>query len=184
MKRNNSQKKIISPRLFLCIAAILALACVTAPRASAAGENACATSPQGRQFDFWLGDWDVTYPGAFRASHSKVSLALGECMIVEQWDGGEGHSGENMFAYSADDKSWHGMFVDNEGRVHVFSGKVASGSAEFEGTSRGPNGESVSNRIRVIRLSADKVEQTWEKSSDNGATWGVVFRGEYSRKGS
>ena len=74
------------------------------------------------------------------------------------------------------------MFADNKGRVHVFtSGKVASGTAEFEGTGRGPNGESVLNRVKVIRLNPNKVEQTWEKSTDNGANWNVVFRGEYSR---
>jgi hypothetical protein len=38
------------------------------------------------------------------------------------------------------------------------------------------------NRVKVIRLNPNKVEQTWEKSNDNGATWSVVFRGEYSRR--
>jgi hypothetical protein len=75
-----------------------------------------------------------------------------------------------------------GMFADNEGRVHVFtSGKASDGSAEFEGTSHGPDGESILNRVKVIQLNLNKVEQTWEKSADNGATWNVVFRGEYSR---
>jgi hypothetical protein len=74
------------------------------------------------------------------------------------------------------------MFADNEGRVHVFSsGKIADGSAEFEGTSHGPNGESILNRVKVIRLNSNKVEQTWEKSNDNGTNWNVVFRGKYSR---
>jgi hypothetical protein len=74
------------------------------------------------------------------------------------------------------------MFADNEGRVHVFtSGKASSGSAEFEGTSRGPSGKTVLNRVRMVRLSPNKVEQTWEKSSDNGLTWNLAFRGEYSR---
>jgi hypothetical protein len=91
------------------------------------------------------------------------------------------NTGENMFAYSSDDKNWHGMFADNQGRVHVFEGKVASGSAEFYGPSRGPNGESVLNRIKVVRISADKVEQSWEKSTDSVA-WAMQFRGEYSRK--
>jgi hypothetical protein len=74
------------------------------------------------------------------------------------------------------------MFADNEGRVHVFtSGTVESGIAEFEGTSHGPNGESVLNRVKITRVNSNKVEQTWEKSNDNGATWNVVYRGEYSR---
>jgi hypothetical protein len=111
-----------------------------------------------------------------------VTLSRDKCLVVENWDGGRGHRGQNVFGYSADDKSWYGMFADNEGRVHVFtSGKVADGTAEFEGTSRGPNGESILNRVKVTRVSSNKVEQTWEKSSDNGANWHVVFRGEYSR---
>ena len=61
-------------------------------------------------------------------------------------------------------------------------GKVTPGFAEFNGTSRGPNGEAVLNRVRLVRITGDKVEQSWEKSADNGATWTMEFRGEYSRK--
>jgi hypothetical protein len=87
-----------------------------------------------------------------------------------------------MFAYSSDDKSWHGMFVDNQGRVHILEGKVAAGAAEFTGPSSGPDGRTVLNRIKVARLAANKVEQSWEKSTDNGVTWTMEFRGDYSRK--
>jgi hypothetical protein len=75
------------------------------------------------------------------------------------------------------------LFADNQGRVHVFtSGKVTDGTAEFEGTSRGPNGETILNRVKIARLNPDKIEQTWEKSNDNGATWNVAFRGEYTQR--
>lgn len=141
----------------------------------------CTVNTESRQFDFWLGEWDVTYPGAVKPSSSKVYLDLDQCMLVESWDGGKGHKGKNMFAYSPDDKHWHGMFADNEGRVHVFEGTVVSGVAELQGPSRNEDGKVVLNRIRVTRLSADKVAQTWEKSSDSGATWTIAFRGEYSR---
>jgi len=142
----------------------------------------CAANSENRQLDYWLGNWKIGAAGSSGNAHSTVSLSLDKCLVVENWDGGRGHYGQNIFGYSADDKSWYGMFADNEGRVHVFtSGKVSSGSAEFEGTSRGPNGESLLNRVKVIRVGPNKVEQTWEKSSDNGVTWNVVFRGEYSR---
>jgi hypothetical protein len=74
------------------------------------------------------------------------------------------------------------MFADNQGRVHVFvNGKVASGSAEFSGPSQGTDGETIVNRVRIVRIGPDKVEQIWEKSSERGATWTTEFRGEYSR---
>lgn len=84
--------------------------------------------------------------------------------------------------YSSDDKGWHGMFADNKGRVHIFEGKVRPGSAEFLGPSTSQDGQAVLNRIKIVQISADKVQQTWEKSSDEGATWTIEFRGEYSRK--
>ncbi len=103
-------------------------------------------------------------------------------MVVESWDDGKGHAGKNLFAYSADDKRWHGMFADNRGRVHIFQGRVNEGSAEFSGPSRGPDRQTVFNRIKIVRMGRNKAEQSWEKSKDNGATWILEFRGEYSRK--
>jgi hypothetical protein len=132
--------------------------------------------------DFWLGDWTISFAGAPSAATSKVSLDLDKCLVIESWDGGKGHTGKNMFAYSSDDQTWLGMFADNQGRVHIFAGKVTNGAAEFTGPSHGRDGESVLNRIRVRRISDTQVQQSWEKSTDNGATWTLEFRGEYSRK--
>jgi hypothetical protein len=167
---------------------ILLVACAgvflsVAARAFPSDSEPCSTNPDSRQLDFWLGDWSVGGPGAGPSAVSKVSAELDRCMVVERWDGGRGHRGENIFGYSPDDKSWHGLFADNTGRVHVFvNGKVATGTAEFTGPSRGPNGETILNRVRIKRVGADKVEQTWEKSADKGATWKLEFRGEYLRK--
>ena len=149
---------------------------------AAAGSHSCTPNSENRQFDYWLGNWKIGAEGSSGNAHSSVTLLLDKCLVVENWDGGRGHYGQNIFGYSADDNRWYGMFADNEGRVHVFtSGKVADGKAQFEGKSRGPNGESILNRVRVVRQNPNKVEQTWEKSNDKGATWNVVFRGEYSR---
>ncbi len=172
-------KSLASKSIFLAI--LFGLAFATNSLAASDGD-ACAASPANRRLDYWLGNWRIGAEGSSGNAHSTVALSLDKCLVVENWDGGRGHRGQNVFGYSADDKSWYGMFADNEGRVHVFtSGKVADGTAEFAGTSRGSNGESVLNRVKVTRLTSDKVEQTWEKSRDNGATWNLVFRGEYSR---
>ena len=144
--------------------------------------TSCAANPESRQLDYWLGDWKIGAEGSGGNAHSTVGLSLDKCLVVENWDGRRGHSGQNIFGYSVDDNSWYGFFADNEGRVHVFtSGKVSAGSAEFEGPSRGPNGATVLNRVKVTKLGPNKVEQTWEKSTDKGITWNLAFRGEYSR---
>jgi hypothetical protein len=170
-------------RCFLFFAALGALQGIATYAFGASDPAPCSTNPEVRQLDYWLGDWTVAGPGSSSSSTSKVYLSLDKCLFVESWSSSRGHAGENMFAYSADDKQWHGMFVDNQGRVHVFvEGKVSPGVAEFTGPSRGPKGEKVLNKVRVIRVSPNKVEQTWEKSTDKGASWTTVFHGEYSRR--
>jgi hypothetical protein len=144
--------------------------------------GACATAEHHR-LDFWLGDWVISAPGGAAGSTSTVSFSLDKCVVVERWGDGEEHKGENLFGYSADDRSWHGFFADNRGRVHVFvDGKVTAGVAEFRGPSTAEDGHTVVNRVRIILNHPNKVEQIWEKSIDNGATWTTAFRGEYTRK--
>lgn len=174
-----------SPRWLTGVFFLLVAGCffVTAPSSFAVGApETCSENAGNRQLDFWLGEWTVKYPGMPGGANSNVRLELDKCMIVESWDSGKGHRGENMLAYSSDDKKWHGIFADNQGRVHVFEGKAADGSAEFLGSSVGPKEEAELNRIKVVRLTADKVGQSWEKSRDGGATWTLEFRGEYSRR--
>lgn len=141
----------------------------------------CSTTPETRQLDFWLGNWSMAN-AAGDTNISKVTLSLDKCVFVEHWENGKGHVTEKMLAYSPEDKNWYGMFADNEGRVHIFlDGKVAGGTAEFHGPSRGSNGEAVLNKLRVVRLSPNKIEETWEKSTDNGVNWTTAYRVEYSR---
>jgi hypothetical protein len=150
---------------------------------AAASAGPCVFNPGNRALDFWLGQWTIAAPGGSPSATSSVALELDKCLVVERWDGGRGHTGENLFAYSADDNSWHGMFADNEGRVHLFlDSKASPGLAQFTGPSQGPNGESILNRVTIRRIGANNVEQAWEKSSDGGKTWTTAFRGEYTRK--
>jgi hypothetical protein len=170
-------------RYFLLLTALGVCACPGALSFGATPSAACAANPESRQLDFWLGEWTIAGADGKPSATSRVHLALGKCMVVESWNGSRGHEGENMFAYSQDDRSWHGMFTDNEGRVHVFvDGRVALGSAVFSGPSRGPNDASLLNRISITRAGPDRVEQLWQKSADNGHTWSTEFRGEYSRR--
>jgi hypothetical protein len=153
---------------------------VLTPALAAPDPAACVANPQSRALDFWLGDWTIGAPGG---ATSSVSLELGQCLVVERWGDGRGHSGENVFGYSADDKRWHGLFADNEGRVHVFfDGKVEPGLAVFTGPSLGPQGEAILNKVEIRRAGDGRVEQVWQKSTDGGKTWSVAFAGEYARK--
>lgn len=171
-------------RLAFCALALTAIGMILPPPVHAAPDApSCATDPAYRTLDFWLGDWTIAAPGAAADATSTVSADLGECVVVEHWNGEDNHIGENIFGYSADDQSWHGFFADSKGHVHVFlSGTVASGVAQFTGPNRGPDGATVLNRITVRRIDADHVEQKWEKSTDGGKTWSRQFLLQYARR--
>ena len=172
-----------APRLRGAALAVgIALLCLLPPREASAESAACSSSPGPRQLDFWLGVWTVTYPAASGRSRSEVSLDLDQCLLIERWNDGGGHRGQNMLAYSLDDQRWYGMFVDNEGRVHIFDGKVVSETAEFHGAGREHNEQAAIDRIRLVRIDADHVRQVWEKSRDNGTSWTTAFRGDYTRQ--
>ena len=159
---------------------LIAIGFCLATRAFAATDAQPCANPEIRQLDYWLGSWTMG-EGADK-SISKVSLSLDKCEFIERWDNGKGHVTEKMFAYSQEEKNWYGMFVDNQGRVHAFlDGKVTSDEAEFRGPSRAANGETVLNRLKIIRVATDKLAEIWEKSTDNGAHWTTAYRADYSR---
>lgn len=154
------------------------------PARAAGGTPACLANSQGRGLDFWLGHWTISDGEQPSRATSIVSLELGECLIVENWSDATGHRGENLFGYNPDSRTWNGMFADNEGRIHLFErGTVAAGKAEFFGHSLGPDGKPILNRVSIVRRTPGDIEQTWQKSTDNGTTWSTVFQGEYSRAG-
>jgi hypothetical protein len=166
----------------LSIPAALVFAAPAAQASPGEGPGACVADSAHRQMDFWLGDWVIRFDGVAEPSTATVALSLNKCLLVESWAGPSDHNGETIFAYSAKDQLWHGMFVDNEGRVHNFEGNVTDGKGEFLGSNVGPQGEKALNRIRIAPLPGGGVEHSWEKSTDNGATWTTIFRGHYSRK--
>ena len=146
---------------------------------AAEGPAPCKSNPAARQLDYWLGDWSVD-SGRGR---SDVHLSLDKCEVVESWASNTSdHRGENTIAYNSEEKIWYGLFVDNHGRAHMFSGKVGNGAAEFQGPGRDENGAAVAKRVRVVRVNPQTVDQVWEKSADNGATWTTDFKMEYLRK--
>jgi len=60
----------------------------------------CTASPEFRQFDFWIGEWDVQSNGSGQpAGKSSVQLMLGECVIFENWTGALGVNGKSFNIY-------------------------------------------------------------------------------------
>jgi hypothetical protein len=141
------------------------------------------TSAEYHQFDFWVGDWDVTTSNGKLAGGNRITPILGGCAIREEWKGARGLSGTSLNMWDAAGKRWRQTWVDDRGNVLVLIGHYRDARMSLEGEGPADNGATVRNRITWSRLSEGRVRQLWETSRDGGKTWGVEFDGTYAPKG-
>jgi hypothetical protein len=80
--------------------------------------NACEANEY-RQFDFWLGNWDVRDTTDVLTGVSIVSSALGGCAVLENFAGGIGRS---LNAYDQATGNWTQFFVSAGGSIAMLTG--------------------------------------------------------------
>lgn len=158
----------------------------TALAASTHAQNpappSCKSQPEYRQFDFWVGEWNVMTPGGELAGTNSVQLILGDCVLLENWTGARGMQGKSFNVYNASKGAWQQTWVDSTGNVLELTGKYEDGRMRFAGVTQSRDGKKTHHRLTFTKLSADRVRQLWEQSADGGETWKVVFDGMYLRK--
>ncbi len=51
----------------------------------------CMINPKAREFDFWVGDWDVYVTGTKNyAGHNTIQVISGGCALLENWENSAG----------------------------------------------------------------------------------------------
>jgi len=141
----------------------------------------CGAKPEYRQFDFWIGEWDVQ-AGGNHAGTNSVQLILGDCVIFENWTGARGMTGKSFNIYNAAKGKWQQTWVDSTGNVLELYGEFKDGAMRLVGEKPGPNGPRIINKITFTPLEGGRVRQLWESSQDDGKTWNTAFDGLYIRK--
>lgn len=139
-------------------------------------------SPEHRQFDFWIGDWDVTLPNGDPAGFNRIEPILGGCALRENWKGTRGVSGTSYNAFDRRRGQWHQTWVDDGGSVVLLDGTFAGGKMVLSGESRDTAGARRLNRITWQETAPGAVRQLWEASRDGGSTWNVLFDGRYKKR--
>jgi hypothetical protein len=141
----------------------------------------CRNTPEYRQFDFWLGEWDVQNPAGQKIGRSSIQLVTGECIILENYETPVGYSGKSISAWHSGEKRWEQYYVDTAGGARFWTGNLAEGkmvmTTEFE-----QRGTKVLNRMTYAKEGEGKVRQTIDTSLDGGKTWAPGFNGLYVRR--
>ncbi len=148
----------------------------------------CRHDPRYRQFDFWIGEWDVRAQGAPASSppsENIVTLEFGDCVIHEHWRGANGSAGESFNLYDASRDLWSQTWVDNSGGLHQYEGRLdGEGNMVFHAELAPPPGETsrIPTRLTFFRLGPDLVRQFCEQSTDGGKTWATAYDLVYTRR--
>jgi hypothetical protein len=147
------------------------------------------SNPVYRQFDFWIGEWEVYGPKGKKAGDSKISLILDSCIILEEWvsagtQSGITYSGKSFNTWNANTGQWQQTWVDNVGgSTEYLQGKYENDKMLFITNPFLVNKDTMAiRRLSFYNLDMDKVRQHGEISKDNGATWATEYDLEYRRK--
>jgi len=147
---------------------------------TAAAAGAC-DAREHRQFDFWLGEWNVRTPDGKLAGVNSISGEYGGCVLHERYSTDRGYGGESLNVYDAARKTWHQTWVDSSGTLLLLEGGLRGRSMVLEGQTVGVDGQLTKHRITWTPNSDGSVRQHWE-STDGKGQWSTAFDGTYSRK--
>lgn len=144
----------------------------------------CLHDPHAREFDFWIGDWDVYPTGASQiVGSSKIEMEAEGCFILENWTAiGFPNTGKSMNFVDPSTNKWKQVWIGSGGAVTEYVNGVYKDSVmEFESSSTSAKGNT-KIRFRFFNQGSNQVRQFQEYSTDNGKTWNVSYDLTYIRK--
>jgi hypothetical protein len=142
-----------------------------------------------RQFDFWIGDWEVFAKNSKKAGDSKISLILDSCVVLEEWTSssmaqGLRYAGKSFNTWNAATGNWQQTWVDNTGATTEYlEGKYADGKMTFLSRQFPYNKDTMAvRRLTFYKLPTGNVRQHGEISKNEGGNWATEYDLEYRRK--
>ena len=145
-----------------------------------ADEKKPCTSPEARQFDFWVGEWDLAW-GEDKKGSNSISLEYGGCVIQEKFNGSPGANfkGMSISVYNERIDKWQQSWGDDQGSYFALVGEFKDG--EMVLIHEQPTGEGL-NRMRFYNIEENSLDWSWEGSKDDGETWNMLWQIHYERK--
>lgn len=169
------------------LAASMAAATMGALAQSGSSPSAVKTLPcadaRYRQFDFWIGKWDVRANGKPAiVAHSLIEKLYGGCAIRENWMPLARTGGGSLSGYDGATGKWRQAWIDSSGTRVDFTGGYDGDQMVITGLWRGIGGPGKDGLVRMSysRQPGGGVRQLGEVSFDDGKSWAPSFDFIYS----
>jgi hypothetical protein len=129
------------------------------------------SAPEHRQFDFWVGRWDVYPTGKDKlVAHSLIESVYGGCGVRENWLPLSNQPGGSLNIYVPEEKRWEQFWIDSQGSRAIFTGGWNGKAMVIQGKWAGPL-----VRISYTKNADGSVRQFGEQSTDEGKNWAPSF---------
>lgn len=145
-------------------------------------KNPCMYSAGARQFDFWIGQWDVFNPQGRKDGTSVIERFAGGCGILENWTSALGSGGKSINFYDPQASKWFQYWMGADGNPQRYAGVYRDGAIRYEGEPYTQNGKKIITRLTFFNIDANTVRQLSEQSDDDGKTWSVNYDYKYVRR--
>jgi len=131
------------------------------------------------QFDFWLGEWDVSW--GENGKGTNHILRIMDDMVIQENFSAPDLKGMSVSVYDSGRKLWCQTWVDNNGSYLDFTGNFKD---EKMILSRDAivRGEACKQRMVWYNIEENQFDWNWERSDDGGNTWRVMWQIKYKRK--
>jgi len=156
---------------FLCSAMQLGFA---QQSASTPLPNPCA-DPQQRQLEFWVGEWDLTWPGdkpgELEHGTNSIHRLLDSCVVQENFSGGDAMHlrGMSLSIFDTRARKWKQTWVDNEGGYLDFVGELKDGQMILARDAVRPDGRKVIQRMVFKNITANEFDRNWGRRPGTAA---------------
>jgi len=124
------------------------------------------TLPEHRQFDFWLGSWDVGTTGPPFAV-SDITATPEGCAILEHWQPSSAPEGRSISFYQPSTDMWYQTYVDSDGQRLTIAGRFEGGVM----TMINPPGGGTTHERWQWFVDGNGVRQTAATTTNGGATY-------------
>jgi tetratricopeptide (TPR) repeat protein len=144
----------------------------------------CMFIPEWRQFDFWIGEWDVYTPQGQLAGNNVIQNAEAGCLLIENWTGSLGGTGKSINFYDKEMGKWRQIWVANSGTITEFASSYDDKEQimKLYGETQPRSGTKILRKLFFYNLAPGKVRQYSEQSTDDGKTWTVAYDFTYILK--
>ncbi|MDX1516388.1 MAG: hypothetical protein R3288_06085 [Woeseiaceae bacterium] len=143
----------------------------------------CEHDQRFREFDFWIGDWDVHVAGGQFAGHNRITAEQAGCVLVESWASATGGTGHSINYFDEARGDWVQIWNDSGGnQIQIRGGLTPSGMLLTGTIHYVATDQTAGFRGLWTPLEDGRVRQFFEQSNDGGETWAPWFEGFYTRR--